>query len=147
MKKALLIAAFLCVAAAVIAQSGLVGSSLSFSYNSVCEQPTAGKVVVCGTKSGIMISQDGGPFVAWPAQGPQGDPGPQGAPGAPGPTGAQGLQGDQGPQGVAGLTGPQGPIGPQGPSGVTLPLRGVMIVCAAGKGTVPAGFTSVCTIQ
>jgi Collagen triple helix repeat (20 copies) len=105
--KNILIAVTVCILLGIAAgQAGLVGSSFSFGYSGTCESPTTGKTIVCGTKAGILVSEDGGPFVAWPAQGPAGLPGVDGA------TGPEGPQGVAGPPGVAGPTGATGLMGP-----------------------------------
>jgi hypothetical protein len=70
------------------------------------------------------ISQEGIPYLVYPATGepgPQGPPGPQGTTGSTGPTGAQGAQGPQGAPGAPGGTGPQGPKGDTGATGAAGP--------------------------
>ncbi len=61
-----------------------------------------------------------------------------GAPFGP-PLPATGLQGPPGPPGVQGIQGIQGVPGVIQGSKLTLQ-------CAAGTGTVPKGFTSICTV-
>jgi len=92
--------------------------------------------VTAGDRVAVVVSQDGSPFVVYPAaatsgtpgppgpQGPTGPQGPQGPAGAKGDTGAQGAQGPQGTQGPKGDQGTQGPTGQtgaQGPTGQTGP--------------------------
>jgi hypothetical protein len=73
-------------------------------------------------------TQDGTPFVIYPAAASGGEPGPQGPEGPAGPAGPQGPKGDpgptgstgaQGPKGDTGTTGPQGPVGAAGAPGAT----------------------------
>jgi hypothetical protein len=98
-----------------------------------------------GAELVLAQTQDGTPFVIWPAAaaggeaGPQGPPGatgpagptgpagaigpigPKGDPGATGPTGSTGSQGAQGPVGATGAQGPTGATGAQGATGQTGP--------------------------
>jgi hypothetical protein len=70
-----------------------------------------------------VLTQEGRPFIVYPATasggepGPPGPTGPTGPQGAPGPTGPQGPTGSTGTQGPAGATGAKGDTGPAGPTG------------------------------
>ena len=64
-------------------------------------------------------TQDGTPFVVWPAQATGGEPGPQGPTGPTGPAGPTGPKGDPGAIGPKGDTGTTGSQGSQGPPGAT----------------------------
>lgn len=104
-----------------------------------------------GATVALAISQDGTPFVVYPATGepgpagPQGPAGPAGAKGdtgAQGPLGpkgdpgAQGVKGDTGATGATGAQGPQGDVGPQGPAG---PSGASTFVAGTGAPTAGVG--------
>lgn len=61
------------------------------------------------------VSQEGIPYLVYPATG---EPGPIGPPGAQGPQGPTGATGPAGPTGATGAQGPKGDQGSQGPQGV-----------------------------
>jgi hypothetical protein len=75
-----------------------------------------------GETVALAISQDGTPFVVYPATGepgPAGPPGPAGSQGVKGDTGAQGPigpKGDPGTQGAQGVKGDTGATGAPGPT-------------------------------
>ncbi len=117
-----------------------------------CAKSVAPSVLLygeCRLQDGTYLTTDGG--ITWSKfqgdPGPAGPPGLNGAKGDPGPQGPQGVAGPVGPEGPQGIAGPTGPQGPKGDPGVTLPLSNVTLICKPGKGTVPNGFTSICTIQ
>jgi hypothetical protein len=75
-----------------------------------------------------VLTQEGRPFIVYPATasggepgptGPAGPAGPQGTPGPAGPQGPTGATGTQGPAGATGATGATGAQGVQGPSGAS----------------------------
>ena len=74
-----------------------------------------------GAELVLAQTQDGTPFVIYPAAATGGEPGPQGPQGPAGPTGPEGPEGDPGPIGPKGDTGTSGPPGPTGSTGAAGP--------------------------
>jgi hypothetical protein len=106
-KRTWLIVGFVIACVAAIGAQAPVGASLSFNTAGLCESPTAGQLLLCGTPTGLQQSVNGAPYASF-----IGPVGPKGATGATGPVG------------------PQGPAGPTGTIQAKITCTGVTITSA-----------------